>query len=111
MKDVLRVFEGRRDLDVDLLAIAIGVYLSSIKSLDAILPSSLHDVFDTLTLDSAAVGQPSSQRESRDLESGSTQIVELHVLGIEGSTWRHLEILFGVDQALSRRMFAFGIED
>lgn len=51
---------------------------------NAMVPSRLQDLLDNGALLGASVGEPATEGEDRDLETGGAQVPELHVLGVVG---------------------------
>jgi hypothetical protein len=73
------------------LGLTRGIGLGSVKGVDAMVPGSLQALLDNLTLLGSSVGEPSTKGEDAHLETGRSQVAELHVLGVIGRTdGRHL---------------------
>jgi hypothetical protein len=75
-----KLLEGIAHLN---LALARRVDLSGIEEVDAMVPGSLHALLHNVALLCSSIGQPASQREHGDLQTGRSEAAELHVLGIE----------------------------
>jgi hypothetical protein len=51
---------------------------------NSVVPSSLQNLLDDLTLLGAAVGEPATEREERNLEACPAQVAEFHSMGLVG---------------------------
>jgi hypothetical protein len=68
------------------LTLAIGVDLGGVEEVDTVVPGSLQALLDNVAVLGATVGEPSTKREDGDLEAAGSQVAELHVLGVEGTS-------------------------
>ena len=68
------------------LALAVGVDLGSVEEVDAMVPGSLQALLDNVAVLGAAVGEPATEGQDGDLETGGTKVAELHVLGVEDAS-------------------------
>lgn len=84
------------------LALPRRINLCSIKSVDTVLESELHDLSGLVGSDASTVGEPSSEREKRDAKARRAKTAEDHVfriilgavLGV-GSCGSHFDHVFG----------------